>query len=85
MELSSHQEEEGAAGAAGQLAADGAATGRSDPANDAGRADFVNDFEEELKAAKERTEVDVPFVTTQCADAMYLDQHTVVTLEYHYY
>ena len=57
--------------------------GRSDaPVNNTGRA---IDFAEELKAAKERTEVDVPFVTTQCADAMYLDQHTVVTLEYHYY
>ena len=65
------------------MATDGAATGRSDaPVNNTGRA---IDFAEELKAAKERTEVDVPFVTTQCADAMYLDQHTVVTLEYHYY
>ena len=43
------------------------------------------DFEQEIQAIKDRTEVDVPYVATHCADAMYLDQHTIVTLEYHCY
>ena len=34
---------------------------------------------------KKRTELDIPYVATQCEDAMYIDAHTVVTLEYHYY
>ena len=43
------------------------------------------DFDRELKILKKRTEIDIPYVQSQCEDAMYIDAHTVVTLEYHYY
>lgn len=43
------------------------------------------DFEQQLKAYKERNEVDLPFTLTQVEDSMYIDQYQVVTLEYHYY
>lgn len=43
------------------------------------------DFSAQLKALKKRTEVDIPYTITQCEDAMYIDQATVVTLEFHYY
>ena len=79
-------DEEEFEGASGKMVADGAtlAAGEqsAEPVNNTGRS---IDFEQELKAVKERTEVDVPFVATRCADAMYLDQHTIVTLEYHCY
>ena len=79
-------DEEEFEGASGQMAAGGATSAASEqgaePVNNTGRS---IDFEQELKAVKERTEVDVPFVATRCADAMYLDQHTIVTLEYHCY
>ena len=43
------------------------------------------DFSAELKALKRRTELDMPYTVTQCEDAMYIDQSTVVTLEFHYF
>ena len=43
------------------------------------------DFDQELKELKQRTELDIPYVSTMCEDAMYIDPHTVVTIEYHYY
>ena len=43
------------------------------------------DFDQELKDLKKRTELDIPYVSTMTEDAMYIDQHTIVTIEYHYY
>ena len=43
------------------------------------------DFEQQLKAYKDRNEVDLPFTLTQVEDSMFVDQYQVVTLEYHYY
>jgi len=43
------------------------------------------DFAQHLTDLKARTESEVPYCMTQCEDAMYLDQHQVVTLEFHYY
>lgn len=42
-------------------------------------------FDEELANMKKRDELDIPYVHTQVEDAMYVDSHTVVTLEYHCY
>ena len=43
------------------------------------------DFNQELKDYKKRTELDIPYVSSMCEDAMYIDSNTVVTIEYHYY
>ena len=43
------------------------------------------DFDQQLQAYKERTEMTLPYVATQVEDAMYLNQQHVVTLEYHYF
>lgn len=43
------------------------------------------DFSAQLSALKRRTETDLPYTLTQLEDAMYLDQNSIVTLEYHYY
>ena len=43
------------------------------------------DFSAQLSALKRRTETDLPYTLTQVEDAMYLDQNSIVTLEYHYY
>lgn len=43
------------------------------------------DFDKHLEALKKRTELEIPYTTTQVEDAMYIDQNTIVTLEFHYY
>ena len=43
------------------------------------------DFEQHLEALKKRTELEIPYTTTQVEDAMYIDQNTIMTLEFHYY
>lgn len=43
------------------------------------------DFDFELKDLKKRTELDIPYISTMVEDAMYIDAHTIVTIEYHYY
>ena len=43
------------------------------------------DFDSRFKEHIHRTEKVIPFTLTQVEDAMYLDQHTVATLELHYY
>lgn len=43
------------------------------------------DFGQELEDYKERTEYEIPYVNTVCEDAIYIDQHSVVVLEYFSY
>jgi hypothetical protein len=43
------------------------------------------DFNAQLKALLRRTETELPHTLTQVEDIMYLDQYSVVSLEYHYY
>jgi len=43
------------------------------------------DFDEEMKKYKKRTEKELPFTMTLVSDASYLDQFSVITLEYHCY
>jgi hypothetical protein len=38
-----------------------------------------------LEAYKKRTTSELPYTLSQVEDAMYLDQYSIVTLEYHYY
>jgi len=48
-------------------------------------ANKLIDFAQHMADLKARTELEVPYCMTQCEDAMYLDKHSVVSLEYQYY
>jgi hypothetical protein len=48
-------------------------------------ANKLIDFAKHMDDLKARTELEVPYCMTQCEDAMYLDKHSVVSLEYQYY
>ena len=43
------------------------------------------DFNSQLEALKKRTETELPHTLTQVEDIMFLDQYSVIALEYHYY
>ena len=43
------------------------------------------DFTSQLEALKKRTETELPHTLTQVEDIMFLDQYSVIALEYHYY
>lgn len=43
------------------------------------------DFHSQLQALKRRTETELSHTLTQTEDIMYLDQYSVIALEYHYY
>lgn len=47
--------------------------------------DQLIDFKAQLEAFKRRTEQNFPFTLTQVEDAMYIDQYSIMTLEYYYY
>jgi len=60
-----------------------------DLSSDDARAEDVEsnhiDFDQELEDYRRRTETEIPYVNTVGEDAMYLDQHTVLVLEYFCY
>lgn len=43
------------------------------------------DFSEQLSSLKKRTEMDLPYTMTQINDAIYLDQYSLLSFEYHCY
>lgn len=63
----------------------GAAKVKGDDDQVENNTDKSIDFSAQLSALKRRTETDLPYTLTQVEDAMYLDQNSIVTLEYHYY
>ena len=43
------------------------------------------DFDKELELHKEKTEMELPYTGTVAEDAMYINQQTIVVLEYNNY
>lgn len=56
-----------------------------DPDDIENNTDKAIDFQAQLEALKRRTETELPHTLTQVEDIMYLDQYSVISLEYHYY